>query len=156
MAADWLRVEIITGLQKLLTLRLQGTPPEDAIVGTAEVWLEGVSRSRISWDEQLDRVRVQRSFAALFRSCEYWPPPKMLLDHLGSRAPPKALPEPPLTPEERQQVKDKLREIIEQLTQSRRMNATKDERQQSLAALKEIIEPESENQLDNAGENNEQ
>ena len=153
MVADWLRVEIITGLQKLLTLRLQGTPPEDAIVGTAEVWLEGISRSRISWDEQLDRARVQRSFATLFRSCDYWPSPRLFMDHLGSRAPPpKGLPEPPLTPEERQQVKDKLREIVEQLAQSRRMNATKDERQQSLAALKEISEPESENQLDNAGE----
>ena len=34
MVADWLRFEIASGLQKLLALRLMGTPPEDAIVGT--------------------------------------------------------------------------------------------------------------------------
>ena len=37
MVADWFRAVIATGLQKLLALRLAGTPPEDAIVGTAEV-----------------------------------------------------------------------------------------------------------------------
>jgi hypothetical protein len=143
---DWLRVEIITGLQKLLALRLQGTPPEDAIVGTAEVWLEGISCSRIQWNEQLDRARVQQSFAILFSSCEYWPSPKLFMAHLGSRVLPKALPDPPLTAEEQQQVKNKLRDIIEQLTKGQKMGATKDEREQSRAALKEIIEPEPENQ----------
>ena len=29
MVADWLRFEIASGLQKLLALRLIGTPPED-------------------------------------------------------------------------------------------------------------------------------
>ena len=42
MVADWLRVEVASGLQKLLALRLPGTPPEDAIIGTAEVWLEAI------------------------------------------------------------------------------------------------------------------
>lgn len=143
---EWLREEILTGLQKLLALRLPGTPPEDAIVGTAEVWIEGIGCSRIKWDEQLDRDRVRLAFATLFRSCEYWPSPKLFLDRLGSRAPPKALPEPPLTPDERQQVKNKLRAIVEQLTKSQAMKATKSEREQSLAALDEIVNPKPENQ----------
>jgi len=143
---EWLRGEIITGLQKLLALRLPGTPPEDAIIGTAEVWIEGIGSSRIKWDERLDRDRVQIAFATLFRSCEYWPSPKLFLDRLGSRAPPKALPEPPLTPDERQQVKNKLRVIVEQLTKSQAMQATKSEREQGLAALDEIINPKPENQ----------
>ena len=42
MVPDWFRIVIATGLQKLLALRLAGTPPEDAIVGTAEVWLEAI------------------------------------------------------------------------------------------------------------------
>jgi len=113
--------------------------------------LEGISSSRIQWDEQLDRARVQRSFTTLFRSCEYWPSPKLFIDHLGSRAPPKALPGPPLTPEEREQYKAKLREIVARLTKSQEMRATKGEREQSRAALKEIIEPEPENQQINTG-----
>lgn len=92
--ADWLQVEIVTGLQKLFALRLPGTPPEDAIVGTAEVWLEAVRSTRIEWDQSLDTPRVRRAFASLFRLCDRWPVPKLFIDNLGSRAPPKALPAP--------------------------------------------------------------
>ena len=96
MVADWLRVEVASGLQKLLALRLPGTPPEDAIIGTAEVWLEAIDDVSIQWTEHLDRHRVQRAFKTLFRTCDRWPAPKAFLDHLGNRDPPPALPPPGL------------------------------------------------------------
>lgn len=121
MVADWLRFEIASGLQKLLALRLIGTPPEDAIIGTAEVWLEAVGSCGVQWVEHLDRDRVQRAFQTLFRICERWPAPKQFLDNLGSRDPPKALPEPPITPEARERNRARLREVMESLAKSKQM-----------------------------------
>ena len=121
MVADWLRFEIASGLQKLLALRLMGTPPEDAIVGTAEVWLEAMEHCGVQWVEHLDRERVRRTFQMLFRICDRWPAPKLFLDNLGNRDPPKALPEPPITPEARERNRAKLREIMESLAKSKRM-----------------------------------
>ena len=122
MVADWLRFEIASGLQKLLALRLMGTPPEDAIVGTAEVWLEAMEHCGVQWVEYLDRERVRRTFEMLFRICDRWPAPKLFLDNLGNRDPPKALPEPPITPEARERNRAKLREIMESLAKSKRMS----------------------------------
>ena len=58
----------------------------------------------------------------LFRICDRWPAPKLFLDNLGNRDPPKALPEPPITPEARERNRAKLREIMESLAKSKRMS----------------------------------
>jgi hypothetical protein len=92
--SDWLRVEVLTGLQKLYALRLPGTPAKDSIAGTAEVWLEAVASCPIAWDQDLDTQRIRAAFAALFRECDSWPRPKLLLANLHSRAPTKELPKP--------------------------------------------------------------
>lgn len=122
MAADWLRIEIASGLQKLLALRLIGTPPEDAIKATALVWIEALENCGTQWAEELDRQRVQRAFGTLLRICDRWPAPKAFLDNLGNRDPPIALPMPPITPEAREQNRARLREIAERLAKSKRMN----------------------------------
>lgn len=122
MAADWLRAEIASGLQKLLALRLIGTPPEDAIVGTAEVWLEAIEYCGIQWVEQVDLERVRRAFLALFASCDRWPAPKLFLANLGNRDPPRALPEPPISPAVRERNRARLRELIDDLAKHQKMN----------------------------------
>ena len=122
MVADWLRVEVASGLQKLLALRLPGTPPEDAIIGTAEVWLEAIDDVSIQWTEHLDRHRVQRAFKTLFRTCDRWPAPKAFLDHLGNRDPPPALPPPRLTREEIERNRARLRELMADLVKSKTMS----------------------------------
>ena len=116
MVPNWLRDEVLTGLQKLLALRLVGTPPEDAIAGTAQVWIEAMDRPGIEWIERLDRPRVQRAFRALFATCERWPVPKLFIAHLGNRDPPKALAEPPMTPEQIARNRERLREMIASLS----------------------------------------
>lgn len=122
MVADWLRVEIASGLQKLLALRLPGTPPEDAIIGTAEVWLEALDGMHVEWSEHLDRHRVQRAFKTLFRICDRWPAPKAFLDNLGNRDPPPALPPPRLTREEIERNRARLREVMADLVKSKTMS----------------------------------
>jgi len=115
VAPDWFRAVIATGLQKLLALRLAGTPPEDAIVGTAAVWLDAIWTTGLQWDEALDRSRMERAFTALARTCERWPSPKTYLDHLGGRPPQRQLPPPPLTPEQRARNSARLREMLHTL-----------------------------------------
>ena len=115
MVPDWFRIVIATGLQKLLALRLAGTPPEDAIVGAAEVWLEAIWNNGCRWDEQLDRERLERAFLVLFRVCDRWPPPKLYLDNIGARAPPRQLPPPPVSPEVREQNLARIRELMKDL-----------------------------------------
>ena len=119
-ADEWFRAEIATGLQKLLALRLQGTPPEDAIVGTAEVWLEALWPDRM-WAEHIDRIRIQQAFRVLFRICDRWPTPKLFLDNLGNRDPPPALPAPPISDEQRKRNQARLQEIMETLAKSKRI-----------------------------------
>ena len=114
--ADWLQAEIITGLQKLYALRLQGTPPEDAIVGTAQVWLEAIYSSRIQWDEALDKQRVRQSFTSLCRQAERWPAPKHFIDNLGSRPQPQALPKPRYPPDQAKANLSKIRQLLNQWT----------------------------------------
>jgi len=113
---QWLRVAIISGLQKLLALRLIGTPPEDAIVGTATVWLEAMENAPIRWHEQLDQARVQRAFKTLFRICDHWPAPRLFLDNLGNRDPPLAL-ENHITAAQQQANRARIRAIVETLKQ---------------------------------------
>ena len=120
--ADWLRIEIASRLQKLLALRLPGTPPEDAIIGTAEVWLEALEGMHVQWSEHLDRQRVQRAFKTLFRVCDRWPAPKVFLDNLGNRDPPPALPPPRLTREETERNRARLRELMADLVKSKTMS----------------------------------
>lgn len=60
-------------------------------------------------------------YLALFRICDRWPAPKVFLDNLGNRDPPKALPEPPITPEARERNRARLREIMESLAKSKQM-----------------------------------
>jgi len=112
---DWFRAVIVTGLQKLLALRLAGTPPEDAIVGTAGVWLEAIWTTGLQWDESLDRQRMERAFSILLRTCDRWPSPKTYLDHLGDRPPQPQLPPPPLSPEQRAKNKARLHAMLHTL-----------------------------------------
>jgi hypothetical protein len=120
MIADWLRAEVITGLQKLLALRLPGTPPQDAVTGTAQVWLEAIDQPGICWDEALDKPRVLRAFKALFANCERWPVPKNFMQHLGNRDPPRALPPPPMTREEIERNRERVRELVALLARKQR------------------------------------
>ena len=77
--------ELLTGLQKLMMLRLEGAPPADGIKLTASVWMEAIASLPIQWDEQQDAGRVTRAFACLLAEIERWPAPKMLIKHLPPR-----------------------------------------------------------------------
>ena len=126
MAENWLVSEIVSGLQKLLALRLAGTPPEDSIKATGIVWIEALDDCGIKWVEHLDRERVQRAFKTMYRTCDRWPAPKLFLDNLGNRDPPPALPPPQISEEQRKKNVAQLRELMKKLGREKSMYSKKE------------------------------
>lgn len=117
-APAWLEREVVRGLQGLVALRLVGAPAEDSVTLTLDVWLAALA-DRSHWVEAVDAMRVRRAFLALYRTCDRWPPPKLLLDNLGNRDPPAALPPPRPTDEERARNLERGRAIKQRLLESR-------------------------------------
>lgn len=108
--ADWLLDEVMTGLQKLISLSLANTPAMETIELTAASWMEVLRSQR--WSEDQDQWRVQAAFLHLMKDSDRWPAPRNLLDRLPPRQPQKALPAPEMSPE---QVAENLRRIREML-----------------------------------------
>lgn len=81
MQTTWLNDTIRIGLAKLLTLRLDGCPPDDVVGTTADVWLEALTHQR-EWVEGRDAERFDAAFRTLARTCKRWPSPAQLLEAL--------------------------------------------------------------------------
>lgn len=114
--ARWIEREIARGLQGLIALRLPGAPGEDTVALTLDVWLAALAPRAATWHEEPDAERLRSGFRALYGRCDYWPAPRDLLDALPIRAPPVALPPPPLTDEQRARNRERLRQMMQDLT----------------------------------------
>lgn len=96
MAEKWFERAIVAGFQGLITLRLDGAPPADAVNLTLDIWLVALTKNR-QWDEALDAERIRETFESLFASCERWPSPARFLRDLKPRRLPPLLPKPTRT-----------------------------------------------------------
>lgn len=112
MAEDWLRVEICTGLQKLVALSLPGQPAMETIELTAASWLEAVEGR--AFEQSLDAQRFRLAFRSLLQTSDRWPSPRHLLEALPSRQELKKLPRPEPTPEQCAENLRKIREMLKQ------------------------------------------
>ena len=119
MAVPFLNEAVITGLQRLLALRLVGSPPADAIELTASVWIDAMDRYPIAWNEQLDGWRISAGFDQLVWQSERWPTVKHLIDNLPKRIPPPPLPKPAMTKQMQKEGKKKLQQILNELETKR-------------------------------------
>ena len=126
MVEKWLEREIARGLQGLIALRLSGAPADDSVTLTLDVWLAAIESLSVNWNEQLDAERVRRAFRTLYRICDRWPPPKVFLDNLGNRDPPKARPPPPICEEQRKKNVALLRELMKKLGREKSMYSKKE------------------------------
>lgn len=104
---------ILRGLQSLIALRLRGCPSEDTVQSTVMVWIDTLSYAH-RWDKS-DLPRVQTSFRRLASECNEWPTPRMFLDRLPPRPPPKQLPPPELDDAEREEVQRQLDALVKAL-----------------------------------------
>ena len=120
---DWAYNQMIEGLQKLLVLRLQGSPPADAAAAVAAVWEEALTPVTWSWQPETDGERLPTAFRRLIRQAEKWVQPAQLVKQIPPR---RELPvagllqnkrEPP-SAAERQAVQQLVRQMIKQLTRS--------------------------------------
>ena len=86
---QWFSNTILTGLQRLLCLALDGAPADDFVSATAAVWVDALWTQR-EWSE-VDVDSVARGFRELAGAARRWPPPRQLLDYLP---PPRTLAAP--------------------------------------------------------------
>ena len=126
MVEKWLEREIARGLQGLIALRLTGAPADDSVTLTLDVWLAAIESLSVNWNEQLDAERVRRAFRTLYRICDRWPAPRLFLDNLGNRDPPKALPPPQISEEQRKKNVALLRELMKKLGREKSMYSKKE------------------------------
>lgn len=111
----WMMAAVAEGLQRLLVLRLEGTPPVDAIEGAALAWCDALLVRGGCWDQALDAPRIRHAFRRLAAHAVRWPAPAQLWEHLPSRPQPVTLPRPPMTEEQREKVRAMLADITQRL-----------------------------------------
>lgn len=125
MTEKWLEREIARGLQGLVALRLSGAPADDSITMTLDIWLAALDSAPVRWDEQQDTQRIRRAFRSIYRTCDRWPPPRLLLDNLGHRDPAPALPAPQVPREIRQKNVALLQRMLRQLGRQKTLQICK-------------------------------
>jgi hypothetical protein len=95
--SDWVVAEIADGIQKLLTLGLEGQPASELMRGTVMAWAEAITFNR-ELDREVDAQRFRAAFVILMRDSRRWPTPRQFLDALPPRPQRAAL--PPRAPSE--------------------------------------------------------
>lgn len=106
---------VMSGLQRLITLRLKGHPPEDAIRAVGEVWLDALY-SCGDWDDQRHLNGLVEAFKTAEAECDHFPSPA----EIRRRKPvvvnvAKALPTPPKTEEEKRHIAQIIKDIFSNL-----------------------------------------
>jgi hypothetical protein len=85
--SNWLRNEIIEGIQRLTALRLRNCPGTDLLPGTVEVWFDVISSRPVTWDQRLDSERIKTAFRELCATIDHWPTPADLIRVMPPRKP---------------------------------------------------------------------
>ncbi len=91
MDDKWLAKEVAAGIQKLMTLSLEGQPASELLRGTVLAWCEALETGR-TLDRDIDTPRIRAAFSALVRDSRRWPAPRHFLDALPARPSLPALP----------------------------------------------------------------
>ncbi|MCL1860683.1 MAG: hypothetical protein FWG52_04005 [Proteobacteria bacterium] len=123
MAPDWLRREVMRGLQALIALRIPGAPAADAVALAADVWMAVIEKRMGGADETSGTQRVRRAFLALCERSRKWPTPAEFFDALpdASHFAAKRISAPALTEEEREANRKRVRKMINDFFNSHRM-----------------------------------
>ena len=122
---DWAYNQMIEGLQKLLVLRLQGSPPADTIGALAMVWEEALTPITWAWQPETDGARLPAAFRRLISQAEKWAQPAQLIKQIPPRTEPpvSALIENKRSPPsavERELAKAQVAQMLNRLTRSKK------------------------------------
>ena len=91
---NFLKIEILEGIQKLSSLRLRNTPAAETLMPVAEIWHDVFESYPVAWDEELDKDRVKRMFRACAATCDEFPSPSKAYSLLPAREQRLSLPKP--------------------------------------------------------------
>jgi len=108
---DWLRMEIVCGLQALVVQSLKNQPAAELITMNADVWYVAMKKSLTV--ASVDAPRIRKGFERLFAKVQEWPAPKQLLELMPPREARVALPAPKPTEAEYQEGLVKARQLSE-------------------------------------------
>lgn len=114
----WFRDAVLSGVQALWSLSLPGSPPEETIDKTADVWVAALWSDAVAWERDADLQRIHTAFERLVRDADRWPSPAVWRRHLPSRRPKAALPAPQMSPERRAENSRRLREALARVIKS--------------------------------------
>ena len=113
LAPDWFHNTIVSGVQQLHVLSLQGTPAAETVVLTAQVWIDTLWNTPRSWDEERDTPRLREAFRSIAQRVDRWPAPKAVLENMPSAPTVLLLQEPKSDPAKVAVVRQQLRELAE-------------------------------------------
>lgn len=116
---------VANGLKRLLVLRMEGAPSSDDMAAVLQVWLEALACGK-RWEDG-DDARVRAAFLKLCQMCTRWPQPAQLLASLPPKDSPLALPEAPMSVEERAKQDAWLDDMVAMITGKMRINAPRDD-----------------------------
>jgi hypothetical protein len=77
----WFGESILTGLQRLICLGLEGQPAMDLIPGTARAWRQVLWPGH-AWIRERDEARFAQAFTNLMSNVRRWPVPAQFLEAL--------------------------------------------------------------------------
>lgn len=116
-AEAWFRDEVISGIQRLSLLALEGEPAGELLRGTVLGWVECLWPDR-AWLEDRDVPRLRAAFLALSRQVRRWPPPRALLDALPPAPEQRKLPRAVVTRESAEANRKHIDAAVAALTRS--------------------------------------
>ncbi|MDO9141469.1 MAG: hypothetical protein Q7U38_14215 [Methylobacter sp.] len=82
---DWLRKTVSECLKALVVLHLDGGPAAEIMTKTASIWVRVISQWPITWNEELDKPRLEAAFLQLAAQSQRWPSPSQLRPLLPPR-----------------------------------------------------------------------
>jgi hypothetical protein len=91
---QFLKTEILQGIQMLAALRLRNTPAIDTLPTVAKIWLHVFESRPINWDETLDKSRLRAMFTECAANCDEFPSPAHAFKIMPARIHKLSLPKP--------------------------------------------------------------
>jgi len=91
---QFLKTEILQGIQMLAALRLRNTPAIDTLPTVAKIWLHVFESRPISWDETQDKFRLRAMFTECAANCDEFPSPAHAFKIMPARTHKLSLPKP--------------------------------------------------------------
>ncbi len=110
-APDWFHDAIVSGLQGLVALRLEGGPPRDSVAATALTWVAAWWALPVAWVKS-DVDRIAHAFLRATHRVTKWPAPRDVINLMPPRPAMLALPEIAPGPEVLERRREALRQWV--------------------------------------------